>query len=132
MEQVFTINELILKTSLQSFPNADNDKEEAENDIPASVETKTYNSGKGKTTISMSFSKERGGEKSSRCDQSRRLDIRKPYLGPYPRRRQTDRDDPGGYREMADVCCTAHRRKRYHHLCTWTGSFRLARLHDGQ
>ena len=27
---------------------------------------------------------------------------------------------------------TAHRRKRYHHLCTWTGSFRLARLHDGQ
>lgn len=71
-------------------------------------------------------------KKSSRCDQSRRLDIRKPYLGPYPCRRQTDRDDPGGYREMADVCCTAHRRKRYHHLCTWTGSFRLARLHDGQ
>ena len=34
--------------------------------------------------------------------------------------------------EFADVCCTAHRRKRYHHLCTWTGSFRLARLHDGQ
>ena len=65
-------------------------------------------------------------KKSSRCDQSRRLDIRKPYLGPYPCRRQTDRDDPGGYREMADVCCTAHRRKRYHHLCTWTGSFRLA------
>ena len=38
MEQVFTINELILKTSLQSFPNADNDKEEAEKEKYRNIE----------------------------------------------------------------------------------------------
>lgn len=40
MEQVFTINELILKTSLQSFPNADDDKEEAEKEKYRNIEDK--------------------------------------------------------------------------------------------
>lgn len=53
--------------AIRMYTMSDKDAEEKdlEDDIPTSLETKTYNSGKGKTTISMSYAKERGSAKSS-------------------------------------------------------------------